>query len=148
MHICLTKSRSAYIHHFMGQTNGNTAENQFNSDSLKIYVNWIQTKISLKIVPKGQINNIPALLQIMAWCQSGNKPLSETMMLSLLTHICIPRPQWVDEMNVLIRGMVLALIISSQIVWENYIINCVTNGSCCFLHAKRIQLPMHGFRIL
>ena len=28
-------------------------------------------------VPKGPINNIPALIQIMAWCWPGNKQLSE-----------------------------------------------------------------------
>ena len=33
--------------------------------------------ISLKCVPKGQINNIPALVQIMAWHRQGDKPLSE-----------------------------------------------------------------------
>ena len=38
---------------------------------------WIFIKISLKFVPKGPINNIPALFQIMAWHQSGEKPLSE-----------------------------------------------------------------------
>ena len=38
---------------------------------------WITIKISLKIVPKVPINNIPALVQIMAWYQSGDKPLSE-----------------------------------------------------------------------
>ena len=36
--------------------------------------------ISLKFVPKGPINNIPALVQIMAWRQTGDKPLSEPMM--------------------------------------------------------------------
>ena len=30
--------------------------------------------ISLKFVPKGQINNIPALVPIMAWCRPGDKP--------------------------------------------------------------------------
>ena len=39
----------------------------------------ISIKISLKFVPKGPINNNPALVQIMAWPQSGNKPLSEQM---------------------------------------------------------------------
>ena len=33
--------------------------------------------ISLKFVPKGPINNIPALVQIMAWRRPGDKPLSE-----------------------------------------------------------------------
>ena len=36
--------------------------------------------ISLKFVPKVQINIIPALVQIMAWHQIGNKPLSEPML--------------------------------------------------------------------
>ena len=52
-------------------------------------------KIALKFVPKGPINNIPALVQIMAWRRPGDKPLSEAMMVSLLTHICATRPQWV-----------------------------------------------------
>ena len=47
----------------------------------------ISIKISLKFVPKDPINNIPALVQIMAWRQAGNKPLSELMMVSLLTHL-------------------------------------------------------------
>ena len=58
---------------------------------------WITIKISLKFVPMGPINNIPALVQIMAWHRPGDKPLSESMMVSLLTHICVTRPQWVKE---------------------------------------------------
>ena len=57
---------------------------------------WILPRISLKFAPKVQINNIPALVQIMAWRRPGDKPLSEPMMVSLLTHICITRPQWVN----------------------------------------------------
>ena len=57
---------------------------------------WVFIKMSLKFVPKGPLNNIPALVQIMAWHHLGDKPLSETMMVSLPTHICITRPQWVD----------------------------------------------------
>ena len=54
----------------------------------------ISIKISLKFVPKGPINNNPALVQIMAWRRSGDNPLSEPVMVSLLTHICVTRPQW------------------------------------------------------
>ena len=54
-------------------------------------------KFSLKYVPKGPINNVPALVQIMAWRRPGDKPLSEPMMISLLTHICVTRPQWVNS---------------------------------------------------
>ena len=52
-------------------------------------------QISLKFVPKGSINNIPVLVQIMAWCRPGNKPSSEPMVVSLLTHICVTQPQWI-----------------------------------------------------
>ena len=55
----------------------------------------ILIKILLKFVPKGLINNIPALDQIMAWRRPGHKPLSEPMMVSLPTHISVTRPQWV-----------------------------------------------------
>ena len=55
----------------------------------------ISIKISLKFVPKVQINNIPALGLKMAWRRPGDKPLSEPRMESLLTHICVTRPQWV-----------------------------------------------------
>ena len=40
---------------------------------------WILLEISLKFVPKVQINNIPALVHIMAWRRPGDKPLSEPM---------------------------------------------------------------------
>ena len=75
---------------------------RFADDVLKgIFLNenvWILIKISLKFVPKGPTNNIPALVQIMAWCRSGDKPLSEPMTVSLMTHICVTRPQWVNSL--------------------------------------------------
>ena len=37
-------------------------------------------KISLKFVPKGPIDNNPALVQIMAWRWLGDKPLSDPML--------------------------------------------------------------------
>ena len=64
-----------------------------------IFVNenlWIPLKISLKFVPKGPINNIPSLVQIMAWRRTGDKPLSEPMMVRLPTYICVTWPQWVN----------------------------------------------------
>ena len=57
----------------------------------------ISIKISLKFVPEGPINNIAALVQMMAWHRPGDKPLSEPMMVSPLTHICVTRPQWVKR---------------------------------------------------
>ena len=75
-------------------------EQHFADDIFKrIFFNenvWISLKISLKFVPKGPIINIPTLVQIMSWRRSGDKPLSEPMMVSLPTHICVTRPQWVN----------------------------------------------------
>ena len=57
---------------------------------------WISLKISLTFVPKVRINHISALVPIMAWRRPGDKPLSEPMMVSLLTHIGVTRPHWVN----------------------------------------------------
>ena len=49
---------------------------------MEIYEIWL--KISLRFVPKGPINNIPALIQVIAWRQPGNKPLSDSMMVKFI----------------------------------------------------------------
>ena len=41
---------------------------------------WIPIQISLKYVPRSPIDNKPALVQVMAWHRTGNKPLSEPML--------------------------------------------------------------------
>ena len=85
----------------------------FADDDLKcIFLNenvWIPIKISLKFVPKDPVNNIPALVQIMAWRRPGDKPLSEPMMVNLLTHICVTRPQWVKNSASIKRVIVYVL---------------------------------------
>ena len=58
---------------------------------------WIPIQISLKFVPQGPINNIPALVQVMAWRRPGDKPLSGPMMVRLPTNICVTRPQGVNS---------------------------------------------------
>ena len=45
----------------------------------------------------GPINNILELFQIMAWRRPGDKPLSEPMMFSLPTHICVIRSQLITQ---------------------------------------------------
>ena len=62
---------------------------------------WISLNISPKFVPMVRINNFPALVQIMAWRWPGpgDKPLSEPVMVSLVTYICVTRPQWVDQIR-------------------------------------------------
>ena len=84
----------------------------FADDVLKcIFLNenvWISLKIPLKFVPKGPINSIPALVQVMAWRRPGEKPLFEPMLVFVPTHICVTRPQWV---NVFIKSLTLSVFI-------------------------------------
>ena len=44
---------------------------------------YVSIEISLKFIPNGPINNIPALVQWMAWRRPGDKSLFEPMMVSL-----------------------------------------------------------------
>ena len=41
---------------------------------------WILIRISLKFVAIGSINNKLALVQVMAWRRTGDKPLPELML--------------------------------------------------------------------
>ena len=86
---------------------------------------WISLKISLKFVPKVQINNIPALVQIMAWRRPGDKSLSEPMMVSFLTHICITQHQWVNKEWTCIQKALSEL----NMIWD------------WWLNAKETKLP-------
>ena len=91
----------------------------FADDHLKrIFLNAIN--ISLKFVAKSQINNIPALDQIMAWRRPGDKPLSEPMMIRWPTHICVFRPQ---RVNVATR---LSIIVCIPL----YELNCSATKAC------------------
>ena len=40
----------------------------------------IPIQVSLKLVPMGPIDNKPALVQVMVWHRTGDKPLPEPMM--------------------------------------------------------------------
>ena len=88
--------RYTYFNRLRPRQNGR----HFADDIFKcIFLNenvWIPIKISLKFVPQGPINNIPALVQKMAWRRPGDKPSSGPMMVRLPTHICVTRPQWVN----------------------------------------------------
>ena len=61
----------------------------------------IAIKIPLNFVPKAPINNRWSLVQVMAWHRTGNKLLSEPMMVILLMHICITLPKWVNILAML-----------------------------------------------
>ena len=89
-----------YIYSFLRtlgprQNGRHFADNPFKCIFLNENV-WILLKISLKFVLKCPIHKNPALVQRMAWHHSGNKPWSEPVMVSLLTHISVTRLQWVN----------------------------------------------------
>ena len=95
--------RSSDINTLRPRPNGR----RFADDTFKrIFLNEnvrISIKISLKFVLKGPISNNPALVQIMAWRRPGDKPLSEPMIVSLLTHICVTRPQSVNVLSQVLK---------------------------------------------
>ena len=68
--------------------------------------------ILLKFVPKGLIDNKPVLVQVMAWRRTGDKPLSEPMLISSLTHIWGTRGRWVNANNVPFPGLPPAFVIT------------------------------------
>ena len=107
---------------------------------------WISIKISLNFVPKGPINNIPSLVQIMAWCRPGDKPLSEPMMVSLLTHICVTRLQWDIWLNM------VYLYFWKTSIWHHpyniptymhFLCNCHQVSEC---HGTSLMISQHWFR--
>ena len=86
---------------------------------------WISIKISLNFVPKGPINNISALVQIMAWRRAGDKPLSEPMMVSLLTHTwvkaCCEKGSHVEIHHLGVPLFIMAASAQTNISYSCYI---------------------------
>ena len=126
-------------------------EQHFADDIFKrIFFNenvWISIKISLKFVPKGPINNIPALVQIMAWRRSGDKPLSEPMMFSLPTHICWYNDDLVCTPYVPAGWSVLNFLsLSHVLVWTAKNIYCHMVKS--IKQGPIIVRPWHGILLI
>ena len=62
-----------------GQTGRHFADDNFKCIFVKEN-NYIFIQISLKYAPTGQIDSNSVLVQVMAWCQTGDRPLSEPML--------------------------------------------------------------------
>ena len=101
---------------------------------------WIPIKISLKFLPKGRINNIPAMVQIMAWRLPGDKPLSKPMMVNLLTHICVTRPQWVKSFFLLYVIVIIFLWIRAK----KHTSRSTSNNGRYFSNSLNWLWPSHG----
>ena len=61
---------------------------------MKMHEFWLKFHWRLSLL-NDPINNIPALVPIMAWRRPGAEPLSEPMMVKWTTHIYVTRTQWV-----------------------------------------------------
>ena len=72
--------------------------------------------ISMKFIPKGPINNIRTVVQIMALRRSDDKPLYEPMMVRSMTHICLTRPRWVKTSN---AGILLKVTPLLKVITRN-----------------------------
>ena len=109
----------------------------FADDTFKcIFLNeniCILLKMSLKFVPKSPINNIPALVQIMAWRWPGDKPLSEPMMVRSLMHICITWPQWVNISSL------NSIWYSSYIMPDFYLGKQKPNQKFCYIFKQNMK---------
>ena len=64
---------------------------------LKMYE--FQLRFHWSLFLRVQLTISPASVQIMAWSRPGDKPLSEPMMVSLQTHICVIWPPWVKSIK-------------------------------------------------
>ena len=116
--------------------------------SIAFFVNEnvrILIKFSLKFVPKGPITNFRALVQTMAWRRPGDKPLSEPVMVSLLTHICVTRPQWVkgysyDNIHIDMKFHIQTLL------WTFFSerINSPGPYFICLVHVRDFWTLFHG----
>ena len=105
------------------QNGHNFADDTFNRIRMNENVR-ISIEFSLKFVPKGPINIIPAVVQIMAWRRPGDKPLSEPMLVRSLTHICVTLLQLVkigtyhifDWVNVLLKGVTNGIHLTLMVI--------------------------------
>ena len=93
----------------------------------------ISINISLKCVPKGPINNIPAQIPIIAWRRPGDKPLSEPMMVSSLTYICVTRAHWIERTNPwAIRTVIWCNVIIFALRYTSF------NGLLCAVRSSQV----------
>ena len=114
---------------------------------------WFPIKISLEFAPEGLINNIPALVHIMAWRRPGDKPLSEPMMASLPTHVCVALPQWVNVQTFYIKETVHTynwgeFILVRPLLIHNFYMSqmyCIWGSGIIFLtHLVRYLNPLRA----
>ena len=110
----------------------------------------IVTKISLKFVPHGPINNNPALVQIMNLRQLGDKPLSEAMMAFWRTYASLGfnelnKPVFsyhqIDPSNKLQSDFNVPIFFDEKCIWKCRLPNVshFGRGSLCEINAGTVD---------
>ena len=80
----------------------------------------ISINISLKFIPKGPLDNMSALVQIMAWWWKGSSHYLNQWWLNLMMHIRVTQPQWVTSLAPGLSGIFSWLTISElwTLLWK------------------------------
>ena len=128
-------------------------------------------KFHWSLFTRVQLTIFQLWIQIMAWRRWGDKPLIEPMMVSLPTHICVARPQWVKTWNTKTTNIIKLytwdirptevmgrdpwpVILPNSSVWRrtanfiNIIVDLLFKKNACEkIHtAKSMSISNHGIR--
>ena len=103
---------------YIGQSMLSTEDDIFKFHEWKLL---FYIRFSIKFVPNGPINNTLALVQIMGWCQTGDKLLFEPMMDQFNdAYICVARLRWIIDDWIQIYQLFIAYIQAvAQTVYTN-----------------------------
>ena len=92
MPLFAASSRQQKLFHL---TDAGISQMIFSNASSWMQIYKVRLNFHLSFFSKGPIKNIPALVQMMAWCGPATSHyLNQWWLASLLTHICVTRPQW------------------------------------------------------
>ena len=78
----------------------------------------------------------------MAWRRSGNKPLSEPMMVSLLMHTCITRPQWSKHISDKLLHLAFYLARQPCLFFSRSV-----DGGDLYGHNSHLCLPLRSYNV-
>ena len=92
----------------------------------------------------GPFNNIPTLVQIIAWCRLCDKSLFASMMVSLRTYVCVNRLQWVkcSQYSLYLSG--LRSYSRSALPWRVFINAVGFTENCLNILSKKEHKTFSG----
>ena len=82
---------------------------------------YFHSNLIFKFVFEGPTDSESVLVQVMAWCRPGDKPLSESMV-NWMTHICVTRPRTVNSSPLNKMAAISQTTFSSAFSWMKSVI--------------------------